>query len=74
MCSPMKLHASHMAVARAMPKSTNYTVILLVALLGENLHTSFIWVDKMFWVFLAFCSILQLLENLFMLKYSEHDG
>lgn len=55
MCSSMKLHASHMAVAIAMPKSTNNTIILLVALPGRN-HTTFIRVDKTF-SSLALCSI-----------------
>lgn len=56
MCSSMKLHASHMAVAIAVPKSTNNTIILLVALPGRNPHTSYIKVDKMF-PCLALCSI-----------------
>lgn len=56
MCSSMKLHASHMAVAIAMPKSTNNTIILLVALPGRNLLTSYIRVDKMISC-LALCSI-----------------
>lgn len=54
MCSSMKLHASHMAVAIAMPKSTNNTIISLVALPGRNLHTTFIRVT---FSSLALCSI-----------------
>lgn len=49
-------HASHMAVAIAMPKSTSNPIILLVALSGRNLHTSCIGVDKMCSC-LALCSI-----------------
>jgi len=56
MCSSTKFHASHMAVAIAVPKSTNNTIIFLVALPGRNLHTSYIRVDEMF-SYLAFCSI-----------------
>lgn len=68
MCSSMKLHASHMAVAIAMPKSANYAAILLVALLEGNLHTSYIWGDKMFGIFLALCSILSTIGKLIYIK------